>query len=180
MAARFSDELGHRILAVPVTADQLLVAFSLLDRVQVFALNILDQRNFGRHRFVEVADDRRDLVQLRLLRGPPTPFAGDNLEAIVNGAHQNRLQYAALDDRCGQLRNSSIVEILPWLQWVRPNSPDLDRPYARLRRRSFRFRRPNRLVDQRAKAPAQPGRLLHAASSATRGSRAIISRASRT
>ena len=35
------------ILAVAVTVDQLAIALGLLDRVQVLALDILDQRDFG-------------------------------------------------------------------------------------------------------------------------------------
>ena len=50
MAARLVDDLADVFLGVAVALDQLAIALGLLDRVEVLALDILDQREFGRRR----------------------------------------------------------------------------------------------------------------------------------
>jgi hypothetical protein len=42
MAARFSDQLAHHLLAVAIATDQLAIGVSLFDRTEIFALYILD------------------------------------------------------------------------------------------------------------------------------------------
>ena len=61
--------------------DQLLVAERFLDRVEVGALDVLDDRELERGAVVDVAHDDRDLRQPRALRRAPAAFAGDDLVA---------------------------------------------------------------------------------------------------
>ena len=58
MAARLVDELGQRVLGMAEIADQPPIGLGLLDRVEVLALDILDQRDLERLGIVEFADDR--------------------------------------------------------------------------------------------------------------------------
>ena len=50
MAARLVDDLADVVLGVAVPLDQLPIALRLLDRVEILALDILDQRELGRRR----------------------------------------------------------------------------------------------------------------------------------
>src|SRR3546814_1469294 len=59
MAARLADQPGQRLLAVLELRDQLAIGIRLLDRIEVFALDILDQRDFQRFRLVEIPDEDR-------------------------------------------------------------------------------------------------------------------------
>ena len=81
MAARFVDEPAELLLGVAVVVDQALIGLCFLDRVEVLALDILDQRDLERLLVAEIADDGGDFVQPRPLRRAPAPFAGDDLEA---------------------------------------------------------------------------------------------------
>ena len=63
MTARFVDDLGQLFLGVAVQVDQLLVGIGFLDRIQILALDILDQRQLGSARIVDVAHDRWDRVK---------------------------------------------------------------------------------------------------------------------
>ena len=65
MATRLADQFGNMVLAMAEAIDQRLIAFGLLDRVQVLALDILDQGQLGAAAVVMVADQRRDAVQPR-------------------------------------------------------------------------------------------------------------------
>ena len=50
VAARLVDEPADILLAVAMALDQLAIALGLLDRVQILALDILDQRELGARR----------------------------------------------------------------------------------------------------------------------------------
>ena len=126
MAARLVDDLAELFLGMAIKIDQLLVGVGLLDRVQILALDILDQRELGRRRIVDVADDRRDRVELRALRRAPAPLAGDDLEAVAVGPQQDRLKHAALGDRFGELVERLFVELHPRLARVGPDPRDFD------------------------------------------------------
>ena len=63
---------------------QLRVAQRLFQRVQVFALQIFNERQLQDRLVVRRAHDHRDFRQLQQLRGPPAPFARDQfVEAAV-------------------------------------------------------------------------------------------------
>ena len=48
MAARLVDEFRKIFLRMTMTLDQLTIAFGLFDRIEILALDILDQRDLGR------------------------------------------------------------------------------------------------------------------------------------
>src|SRR6185312_7477805 len=80
MAARFVNQSGHPFLGVAVLLDQLAVAFGLLERIEVLALDVFDQREFGQCRFVDFANDRGNCMELRPLGSPPAPLSGNDHE----------------------------------------------------------------------------------------------------
>ena len=78
-----------------------------------------------------VADDRRHLLQPRLLGGAPAALAGDQLVAAVGeGADQQRLDDAAGLDRGGEAGERLGVEVGARL--VRVRLDQLDRQLAQL------------------------------------------------
>ncbi len=74
VAARFVDDLGQRFLRMAIFAGKPLIRLRLFDRVEVLALDILDQRDLERLRIVEVADDDGHLMQPGPLRRTPAAF----------------------------------------------------------------------------------------------------------
>src|SRR5690349_14152523 len=111
-------------MAVPL--DQLAVSFRLLDRVEIFALDVLDQRKLGSGRIVNVADERRNLVQARPLGSAPSTLAGDDLEPVVRGPHEDWLKNTALRDRIREFVDRLLVELHAGLNRARLDPPDLD------------------------------------------------------
>ena len=140
VAARLVDELADIVLGMAVPVDQLAIALGLLDRVQILALDILDQRDLRRRRLVDLADDRRDRVQPRPLRRAPAALAGDDLKPVAVGPQQDRLEHPALGDRIGQLVDRFLAELDARLVGIGPDPRDLDLAHAAARAR--RARRP--------------------------------------
>src|SRR4051794_39096523 len=130
MASRFMDDLGDIFLRVAVAINELLVPLRFLDRVEVLALNILDQRQLGRCRFVYLAYDRRNAVQPRPLRRPPPALAGADLEAVAVRSQQDRLEDSALRNRIGALVDRLVAELDARLVRVWPEAADLNLPHA--------------------------------------------------
>ena len=109
--------------------QQLLVRGRLFERVQVGAVDVLEQR-VPQHRVVAgVPDDRRDGLLADGLGGPPAALAHDQfVAAVADVADDDRLEEADLLDRGLQLLERLLVEDVPRLLGVRL---DRRRPAAR-------------------------------------------------
>ena len=83
MAAALADDLGDVFLAAFELVGQRVIALRLFHRVEVFALDVLDDRDLERVAVADVDRHDRHLVQAGDLRGAPAAFAGDDLEAIL-------------------------------------------------------------------------------------------------
>ena len=93
--------------------DQRLIAGRLFERIEVGALHVLDDGEFERLRVGRLDHDDRHVVQAGALRRAPAPLAGDDLELVrraAHGAHDDRLDDAALADRGGQLVEFGLGE----------------------------------------------------------------------
>ena len=77
-------------LRITVLVDELLVAERLLERVEVGALNVLDDGKLERLLVGDVMNDDRHVVQAGLLRRPPAPLAGDDLVGLRGAAGGGR------------------------------------------------------------------------------------------
>ncbi len=143
VAAAFAERAAELFLRVTEFLDEPAIALAFFDRVEVLALDVLDQRDLGRAAIVHLADDHRNLVQLRRLRCTPAPLAGENLVASRIrriAAHEDRLQNAFLAHRLGQGFEILGIEMPPRLEPARLHL--LDRQRAQivlflLRRRRF-------------------------------------------
>src|ERR1700676_2025707 len=85
-------------------AHQALVGSRLFDRVEVLALNILDQSYFERSLIGDFADDCGHTAQACSLRCAPSPFAGEELIARSDSSQHQRLNDSAPLDRLSELR----------------------------------------------------------------------------
>ncbi len=106
MAAALADDLGDVFLAAFEFVGERVIALRLFQRIEVFALHVLDDRELQRVAVVDVDRDDRHLVQACGLRRAPAPLAGDDLEAVVRALHRthhDRLDHAVLPDRVGKL-----------------------------------------------------------------------------
>ena len=107
--------------------DELLVRGRLLERVEILAVDVLDEGVLERGGVVDVADDGRDRREPGPLGRPPAPLAGDELVAVVaEWPHQNRLQHAELSHRRGQRGERFLVEAAPGLVRVGRDAADRD------------------------------------------------------
>ncbi len=127
MATRLVDELRKIVLRMAMALDQLAIAFGLFDRVEILALDVLDQRDLGRGGIVDLADDRRDRVKPCPLRGAPAALSGDDLEpSVAMRPKQDRLQDTALGNRIGELVDRLFLELDARLLGIGPDPADLD------------------------------------------------------
>ena len=114
--AAAADAARQLLFGQPQLLDQGRAGLRLLDRVEVLADHVLDQRRLQPLGLGLVADDRRHLLEARLLRGAPAALAGDQLVAAVGeGADQQRLDDAAGLDRGGEGGEGLGVELGPRL-----------------------------------------------------------------
>ena len=94
-------------------------AGGFFDRVEVLALEVLDDGNFERVAVVALADDGRNGRALQRRASAPAAFAGDELVSVVAAADDDRDQYAVLGDRGlefveGGLRRRSCAAGMGW------------------------------------------------------------------
>ena len=76
--------VGDLFLRQVKLVGQPAVRVRFFDRVEVLALDVLDQRDRQQPVVWNVADDDRDLEQAGALRGAPAPFARDDLVAALD------------------------------------------------------------------------------------------------
>jgi hypothetical protein len=102
--AVFTGFCGHFFLGQMKFAHQALIGAGFFDRVEVLALNILDEGYFERSLIGDFADDRGHTAQACPLRCAPSAFAGEELIARSNSSQDQRLNDAAYLDRLSELR----------------------------------------------------------------------------
>ena len=123
VAAALADNPGDLFLAVVKLLHQRAIAFRFFQRVEVGALNILDDGELQRFRIRRLDDDDRHFVQAGALRGAPAPFAGDDLVAVRDAAqraHDDRLNDAAFAQRRRELFKFDGSKYAPRIAGVRP------------------------------------------------------------
>jgi hypothetical protein len=151
--------LAQGVLGQIELLDQAPIALGLLQRVEILALEVLDQR--GRHRLPipEIAHHDRDFVQRHELRRPPAAFAADDLVPAVAarlGAHQDGLQDAVFPDGVGQFLERGLLHGAARLE--RSGLQHLDRQGAdRGIGGAGRGHGRGRFAEERREAAAEPG-----------------------
>src|SRR6185437_655198 len=120
--AIFRDRVGDLLLRELELVDEATVAARFVDRVQVGALEILDEGENEQGAIVEIANDRGDLGPAEVGRGAEAPLAGDELERVAASADGDGLQQAAHLERGLELGELCRIEIAPRLEWIRPDA----------------------------------------------------------
>src|SRR6266404_6618918 len=96
MASRLVNDPADVVLRMAMPLDELTIALGFLKRVEVLALDILDECQFGRGRIINLANDRRNRMLPRPLRRTPPPLAGDDHVIFAVRPQQDRLENATL------------------------------------------------------------------------------------
>ena len=84
--------------------------FRLFDRIEILALEVLDERELEDVLVGRLADDDRRIGDLAALRGAPAAFAGDDLEFVGPPPDDERLDDAVDFDRIDQLLQVLVAE----------------------------------------------------------------------
>ena len=122
-----AQRLRHRFLRVAALAHQRLDALRSFNRVQVFTLEVLNQRDFHLRRHIHLADDAGHTVKPRHPRSAPAALTrNDAITPAVHRHHQNGLQKPLFPDGLRQLRDAFLGERPPRLVGIRVNVPNRD------------------------------------------------------
>src|SRR5439155_3423451 len=134
-AAVPADAPGKLLLRPAELAEELFVGLGLIDRIQVFAEQVLDERKLEAFGIGRVADDRRDALESGLSSGAPAAFASDELIADASAPDDDRLDHTRRSDRRDQLLQGFRTKGFPGLIGVRLNlvNRDLDQDVVCLR-----------------------------------------------
>src|SRR6185437_2817265 len=100
-------------------ADKALIAARFLDRIEILALHIFDQRDFERLAVRGLAHQHRHFGELRRRRRAPAPLPGENLElagTLGMRPYQERLEHALHADRFRQGFDLLVIEMPPRLE----------------------------------------------------------------
>jgi hypothetical protein len=100
--AAFADTDGGVFLGKFELVDELSVALGLLDGIEVFALEILDQGEFEGGAIIGLTDHHGDFGEAEELSGAPAAFAGDEFVTAGRGTHDKGLDDAAFADGIGE------------------------------------------------------------------------------
>src|SRR5438105_3738318 len=112
--AMLAEAIGHLFMSEAELFDEAAQPASLLDRVQVGALQILDKAEHELRVIVCVtADDRGHGGEPREPGGSPSAFAGNELIPVRKRPHEQRLQDSMLAYRLGQLAERLRIETRP-------------------------------------------------------------------
>ena len=114
-----TDAVRDFLLAEPELLDQLAVRLRGLERIEILALEVLDEGDLELLAVGELADDRRDAFETGRLGGTQPPLAGDELVAVDRLHDEDRLEDAVLGDAGREGGKLLGIEPLAGLERVR-------------------------------------------------------------
>ena len=97
----------------------------LLDRVEILALQVLDDGELGDQAVVRFADADRDRLPTGLNGGAQATLTGDELIPLTHDAHQDRLQHVVLFETLREGSNLRFAEVAPRLIRIVVNLVDI-------------------------------------------------------
>jgi hypothetical protein len=135
------DARGDLLVREAEIVDQLAKALGSFDRIEVLALQVLDERELELRSLVEVANERGDSLETGVERSPNAALTGDQLIAIDRLSDEDGLEHAVLADARRERGHLGRVEMSPRLLWVRSDAHDRDLDCATLAGRARRDER---------------------------------------
>jgi hypothetical protein len=96
------------------------------NRIQIFALDVFNERHFQRQLVRNLPNDRGDSLQSGALRCTPPAFARDKLKAIPYGSNDHGLNDAACLNGTRQLIQSFFAKAGARLIWTGIDQVDID------------------------------------------------------
>ena len=126
--ARLADPLGDPLLGQAELVDELAIGERLVDRIEVRALDVLDERDLELIAVGELADERGDPLEAGEARRADAALAGDQLVAVEGLRDEDRLEDAVLADARGELLEARVVHVATRLVRVGrdPRERDVD------------------------------------------------------
>ena len=82
MAAALAHHACDVVLTVAEIANKRAIAFRFLERIEIGALDVFDNRKLKRFSIGCLNDNHRYLMQRGALRGAPSALAGDDLKSV--------------------------------------------------------------------------------------------------
>ena len=129
--ARTAYGFGGLLVGQRKFVDQSRQRLRFFQRIEVFALDVLDQRHRDDGAVVDLAHDHGHIGQAGELRGAPAAFAGDDLVFVPAGfAHDDGLDHALRLDRLGQFGQPLRIHAGARLVTARMQQADLQRAHA--------------------------------------------------
>ncbi len=116
---------GGLVLGEMKLLDQPVIGVSLLDRVEVLALDVFHERPLEHLVVADGPDHDRDLRKPGPTGGPQAALSGDELEAGVGFADDQRLEDSLLADRGGELLQLILGELTAGLEPIRADQADV-------------------------------------------------------
>src|ERR1051325_5138228 len=98
--------------------DELPIALSFIDCIEVFALKILNQCELQVFAISDFANEGRNSFPAKAPSSAETPLAGNELEFAVPVSQSDRLQEPTHPKALLQFGELGVIETLPWLVWV--------------------------------------------------------------
>jgi hypothetical protein len=109
--ARLAEALGDGVLREVEVAHERGEAEGFVDRIEVRALEVLDEREHGAGSVAGLDDAGGDGLLADELEGAEAAFAGDELVTVLHLADNDRLHESFGADRVGELLDLGVVEI---------------------------------------------------------------------
>jgi len=113
-----------------VLGEEPAVPSRLFNRVEVPALEVLDQRELEGACLVGGVHHDRDSFETGLPSGAPPTLSCNNLVTLPQRAHDDRLEQTYLADRVGELGDAVVVDVRPRLLGVRRDEVDREFMYV--------------------------------------------------
>ncbi len=117
----FADAFGDLILGESEIAMEAFVGAGLLDGIEIFTLEILDESELQHLAIACRADDCWSFGELEFARGTPAPFTSDEFVLVAYLPNDERLDDATLPNALYEFLEMLAAKLLPWLKRARCN-----------------------------------------------------------
>ena len=120
------DGVGNLLLCEMEVVGETTIGLRLFDRIEILALDVLDQRDRQQLIFGNVANDNRYFQEAGALRCPPATFAGHDLVVAIDAPDDDRLDDPVGANGAGEILDPLVVHLRAGLELVGPQQIGVD------------------------------------------------------